>query len=508
MKKNLEKLSIIAPPTFIVCWACANFLYVNRFEYFHVGTVFLFFLLVLLIYLTFMYLAKKIVPNYKDEIIVFSYLSLFMAFLTPSIRELLDPFWRYRYTLLLELIVVVSLSYFILKVIDKSKGVFLFLVFSVLLPLIPTMQYVYFVISTDWRQSTVIEQLEIPAIRKPNVYFFLTDAYMRSDALKKGLNFDNSRMMKFLDQKKFIDVYNSYAAYPMTKYSLISTLEMDHLKVPNNNIWNKKYQNKTFNYFRRLGYSIHFMPDLRGMATCHNAVICHKNEAQRKGFYFSYLGVMLLKTIPLLEDFLLSVAPERFEYELNEVSDLNLALRNSNSNDPRFFFAHLSMPHPPYIRDANCRSVNIKDGGDFQSFRWANRFKYIDFLKCGNSQLQTLLEYLVESDPDAIIIVQGDHGAWFVNNKYSQETEPPSLETKPRKIEAFEGAYAVMNAIRAPAPCRKLIYPTMSPVNTFRMVFSCLTGEEPDYVPDKSFVVNQQKTRFQLIRENGKWLIQ
>jgi len=96
---------------------------------------------------------------------------------------------------------------------------------------------------------------------------------------------------------------------------------------------------------------------------------------------------------------------------------------------------------------------------------------------CTNRSLQkavTLIEELDKSDP--IIILQGDHGF-----KFRLPGEPP---TDPDK--ATEGAepfrrLAILNAIRLPNSCQQFFYDTISPINTFPLVFACIQGHEPTY---------------------------
>ena len=164
------------------------------------------------------------------------------------------------------------------------------------------------------------------------------------------------------------------------------------------------------------------------------------------------------------------------------------------------------MPHPPYKRDANCNQVDISAQGDFVSFRWEVRQKYIGFLKCGNRQVQQMLDWLIVRDPSAIIILLGDHGAYFTNRRHAPwELGAPLPGPQIWKKEAFDEAYAQLSAVRVPSPCRQFLRDDLSPVNLFRLVFSCLTNTEPNYLPSKSFWINEKDQKLELIRNNDRW---
>ena len=117
-----------------------------------------------------------------------------------------------------------------------------------------------------------------------------------------------------------------------------------------------------------------------------------------------------------------------------------------------------------------------------------------------------VISTLIEKDPEAIIIIQGDHGAWFTNNLYTGSGTTPEVGPEPWRVAAMNEAYANLNVLRVPLSCRDKLYPEISPVNTFRFVFACITNREPDYLPDKSFLIDHEKALIKVIRRGGKWL--
>jgi hypothetical protein len=81
-------------------------------------------------------------------------------------------------------------------------------------------------------------------------------------------------------------------------------------------------------------------------------------------------------------------------------------------------------------------------------------------------------EVLQATDGDVVIILQGDHGpAGFLNWDHPDER-------------GIEERMAILNAYRLPQAGAELLYPSITPVNTFRVVFDGVFGGEFGLVQD------------------------
>ena len=137
---------------------------------------------------------------------------------------------------------------------------------------------------------------------------------------------------------------------------------------------------------------------------------------------------------------------------------------------PTFVFAHLDHTHPPFV---------FKENGDLverPGLYFYPRYikQYLDQVKFANKQLATLIKKLLsESETPPIIFIQSDHGTGFqifgIDNKSSYLRERTSI----------------LNAQYLPGGGKKLLYPNVSPVNTFRIIFNYYFGADYPLLKDR-----------------------
>jgi hypothetical protein len=135
--------------------------------------------------------------------------------------------------------------------------------------------------------------------------------------------------------------------------------------------------------------------------------------------------------------------------------------------EPTFVFAHLMVPHFPFVFDRNC-NPRRQIQGTF-GFRGPDDVKaYVDQLICVNKMVEALAdEILASSEVPPIIVLQADHG-------------PSDLRERMR----------IFNAYYLPEDGRSYLYPSITPVNTFRLIFDFYFGTDLGLLEDKSYFSN------------------
>ncbi len=138
---------------------------------------------------------------------------------------------------------------------------------------------------------------------------------------------------------------------------------------------------------------------------------------------------------------------------------------------------------------------------------WGSKDAYLGFLQCGNKKVLEVVRYIVKNDPDAIIILQSDHGSYFRRRPIPGERRLTVRKGERWYIDALEESFGTLNAWRLPEGCREWLSPDLSPINTFRLVFGCLTNTPPRFLPNRSYWVDFENEQLLLVREGGRWIV-
>ena len=135
---------------------------------------------------------------------------------------------------------------------------------------------------------------------------------------------------------------------------------------------------------------------------------------------------------------------------------------------PKFVFIHILPPHPPFVFAPDgtptdpAAFLNEDRRYTYRSYTlgYHNQAEYI------TDQIETALETLLEeSSAPPVIILQGDHAPW--------------LQIGYKK-------FLILNAYYLPG-VEAEFYPTLSPVNTFRLIFNEYFDAGYDLLPDTSY---------------------
>lgn len=325
-----------------------------------------------------------------------------------------------------------------------------------------------------------------------NVYWIITDAYTRGDVLQAYYGWDNTPFLTALRERGFVIGEQSSANYPRTKYSIAATLQMEYFLPLSRKPRNRTYKpalrgfNNTVARFKSLGYRyIHGEPGGGILKT-----LCGGQEDRcitgefADGIRLTEAEVELLRLTPLYH-LVRRWASHLFRFEFNDATQLIDQLRIKEET-PFFLFYHIILPHPPVQFEADCSPTQIPDW----NLRRLDRDGYLINIKCLNGQLIDLVDVILRDDAtDPIIIISADHGNTF--DRPMRVSENGDIDP-----EALRIVYGVLLSMRLPeGECRDSVYPTISLVNQFRLVFACLTGVKPDFLPDRHFIPLSDRLR-------------
>jgi hypothetical protein len=290
----------------------------------------------------------------------------------------------------------------------------------------------------------------------PDIYYIILDAYTSNQSLKDYWNFNNDSLANFLTDKGFYIAKNSKTNYNFTLFSLASSLNASYLEnVPRGNVSAAQAKNlfdivnnssvvnflKKSNY-RIINYSFFNIPE---------------TPKYYNDFFFLVRRNLLRGTIYLLlkeelnKNWVKSQNQGLFSLKTINLDILNkLTQRDVDSRNPKFVYAHVMMPHDPYLFDEHGR-VQESDSVLIPSFKE----RYLKQLKYTNKLIENTINKILENHSGKlpVIIIQGDHGYRYLKGKNRQKE-----------------SMTILNAYFFPDRDYKKIYTSITPVNTFRVL--------------------------------------
>lgn len=322
----------------------------------------------------------------------------------------------------------------------------------------------------------------------PDIYVIVLDTYMRADQLQTQFDYDNSAFLDSLREMGFYVAECGRSNYQHTYPSIAALLTYD------------KWENY-IRLYQDFGYdTVEKDP----------SIIIQNNPVRAQLEKQGYKTVNLDSAFPWLvfEDaektFRNAKTPliSNFEWMLIETTALRIGITQLKwqppaASDaetfgwfeeryqskmqfytwaeeaiavpgPKFVYLHNLGPHIPFVTDSSCNFLSDPNYYSGDKTKAANdeyrKAGYIASIECTNAKTLPLLRKILEqSDPEPIIIVIGDHGIY---DEYSHET---------------------LNAYYLPGDGAKQLYPTLTPMNAFRIIFNQYFGTSYDLLPDKSY---------------------
>ena len=361
---------------------------------------------------------------------------------------------------------------------------------SAFLLIMPVAQLVFYEVrTTNIKTPEPVEsqgQGTLSQVQKPSstplrdVYYIILDAYGRSDILSKSLGYDNSSFLHKLEDMGFYVATCAQSNYSKTDLSLSSTLNMEYLTTldpaltPDNTdrlpLWNLVKGNQVKRTFHQIGY--------RTMAFESGFDFSHFNDLdvfytpQRKGFnefeilYVRTTFARLLDDAGLLARF--HYTPEDRKRELI-LFDLEKLQEIPLMPGPKFVFAHLVIPHQPFVFGPNGESFVIPEkvnkGNTYYTVH-DYELGYVNQAKFISDRISQVVNTIIKkSSIPPIIIIQGDHG--------------PSHFNETTRM-------GILNAYYFP-DAQPALYSKITPVNSFRTLFNTYFGTKFSMLKDKSY---------------------
>jgi hypothetical protein len=323
-------------------------------------------------------------------------------------------------------------------------------------------------------------------IQLPDIYFFVLDGYGRSDLLKDNFAYDNSKFINFLSDNGFYVAKCSQSNYTSTWFSVASMLNMDYLEsmpplngetrsvvsmipyikhsIVRNELESMGYKTVAF----ETGFGFTEITDADKYLQPTKANLFRKLSGRVNSFELLYL-----QTTPVSARMDLSgISSEDIEklIKIERQDYIYSALQNEvlKINSPKFVFAHILTTHKPFVYEQ--RSY---DQDPVVSQLGAQSRGYHDALVYSDNMMPRIIQKILSSSKmPPVIVITGDHG--------------PSVKS------TLEKPVANLYAIFLGGHSNDLLHSTMTPVNTFRIVFDSVFSKKYPLLPDNSFAGEQR----------------
>ena len=334
-------------------------------------------------------------------------------------------------------------------------------------------------------------QLE-PQAALPDVYLIILDAYGREDFLRDTYGFDNREFIDYLENKGFYVADQSSPNYPLTVLSLTSLLNMSYLDEYTQAFKNMEARgplydllqhNELRHLLKEAGYEFVALPSATLFTQMRDADSYYKMTL---GDLNEFEGLLLSSTVANIgiEALHLDVPVPSYNLHRRYIQFTIDNLKTIPEREgPKFVFAHFMAPHPPFVFDEIGNPIqpegpyNMGDafsgfGGTPQDYMTG----YIGEVKYMNQQVMDIIDIiLARSEQPPIIILQGDHGPGIYFNLV--ELNDTCLMER----------YSILNAYYFPEEDYRALYPSITPVNSFRVVLNQYFGTELPMLEDRSF---------------------
>jgi hypothetical protein len=329
--------------------------------------------------------------------------------------------------------------------------------------------------------------------RLPDIYYIVFDRYGNEGVLKNYYSFDNSEFVSYLTSKGFYVASQSTSNYINTSLSLASSLNMQYINDIMENMKKKSNESRllfaliqdhaVFRFLKSKGYKyLHFGSWFQPT---------RKNKYADENYNVSLLpefSMVLYRTTMIYPiGAKLRILDKRSEcwkrimYKFDKLAEI------PNMKEPTFVFAHMIIPHYPYVFNADGTFLERH----IEETRSRKR-KYVDQVKFVNKKIRKLVDQLLsKSEIPPIIIIQADEGPY--PDRY--EANLSCFNWAKATNDELKEKMGILNALYLPDVDKRLLHPSMTQLNTFRIVFNCYFKTKMKLLPDENWV-----------SINGSWL--
>ena len=379
--------------------------------------------------------------------------------------------------------------------------------------LVLTLLPVITIVSATIKEKNAVAQSSatLPAVtplaanaQTPDIYYIILDMSTSENAMHQLMEYDDSGFTQALEERGFFVSSCSRSNYDSTKQSLTSSLNMDYLQDLNisggmDGLYPLVQQSRVRRLLEGAGYETYAFKTGYSYLDLKDAD--HYSDPTSGALnLLTYPGITNFESLILsisagqvlyenrdgltkqMQTFIDAPYMQRREEIFNIMGSLP-QIADGESDAPKFVYAHILAPHDPFVFDETGEPAfrrfpftQNKDPEFGAGYGW-NSYKkaYVDeVIYLHGAVISMIDEILANSETPPVILLQGDHGI-------------PWSRT-------YNAQFEILNAYYFPGISETDFYDTISPVNSFRLVFNDYFGADYPLLPDESYLTGDNYT--------------
>ena len=440
--------------------------------------------------------SKSLLKNLPAGMVQRLYVFTSMVVFAYLLRWPLLEWMAYEFSSIIILFFIIAIIALVMAWFEPKMQTFRLNIFIIILSISSLGSTLYSVISTGATESIgrlANESDQAPyrqlAFRDtPNVYYIEPDGYPNREALEKIFSLDNTKFYRNLKSSGFTTYYSAYSNYGFTIASIASLFSMSHhyyegyvgiSELLNARAFISGKQNPVIHIFKNNGYQVDFIHQRGGFFSQGCFVdLCSPSS----GFWDEVIDIIVpnrLQSILHLETY---NSLDRLEGRLLKHLD-----RIAADNRPHFVRVHMDVPnHSGRILQVGSRVSRTVE--ELESFRK----DYYQQIQLANDSIMKLVQEIVTRDPNALIVINSDHGARGLGALVYSDKRV--FDGVPDDLIALDHL-GVHLSIRWPGDASEYDQEIKTRVNLFRYIFAFLSKSEDilaTKAPDHGFIRSEK----------------
>jgi hypothetical protein len=330
---------------------------------------------------------------------------------------------------------------------------------------------------------------------RPDIFLIVVDKYEASRELARNYGFDNGPFEAALRQRGFFVPQAARANYVHTMLALAAMLNMRYLDDfpkqfgADSRDWSLSYPVIENNQFaltlKRLGYRYIFLPT--GFWPTRQSHLADEQipspSAIRPEFEAAWVNTTPIRAGQRVITRATGYTFDSLPYAAESADLLDWKFRQlaqmGGGPRPVFVFAHLALPHEPYLYWHDCRHRDVfwpANDRDVVVMR-----AYVEQIQCLNQKLLALIDSIQSrSSTPPVILIQADHG----HGRFGRKGPGPVTRASPTQITERTAVFA---AYALPGASRSGVWDSITPVNATRLVLRHYFAADLPSLPDATY---------------------